>query len=133
VYKHFGLPLQIISDRDPHFLSNFWCALTGYFDTHLAMSTSHHPQTDGQTEVMNQHLETMIQSYVNADHNNWADWLDILASAYNRATHLSTLTSPSALLMGFTPRMPLHLLQESVGQIATDSPLADDRISALHV
>jgi hypothetical protein len=46
VYKHFGLPLQMISNRDPHFLSNFWCVLTGYFDTCLAMSTSHHPQTD---------------------------------------------------------------------------------------
>jgi hypothetical protein len=105
----------------------------GYFNTCLAMSTSHHPQTDGQMEVMNQHLKTMIQCYVNADHNDWVDWLDILASAYNRASHLSTLTSPSALLMGFTPRTPLCLLQESAGLVTTDSPLADNCVSALHV
>jgi hypothetical protein len=73
VYKHFGLPKCIVSDHDPHFISNFWCALANYFDTRLAMSMLHHPQTDRQTEIMNQHLEMMLQCYVNVTRTNWAN------------------------------------------------------------
>jgi transposase InsO family protein len=60
VFKSFGLPLEIVSDRDPRFTSNFWKALAKYYKTRLAMSTARHPQTDGQTEILNQTLETML-------------------------------------------------------------------------
>jgi hypothetical protein len=59
VVKLFGLPKTIIGDRDPHWTSDVWKVLAQLFDTCLALSTSKHPQTDGQTEVMNQQLETM--------------------------------------------------------------------------
>ena len=60
VVKHFGLPTRLIGDRDPRWTSDIWKALAHLFGTRLALSTSKHPQTDGQTEVMNQHLETML-------------------------------------------------------------------------
>jgi hypothetical protein len=60
IVKHFGLPTRIIGDRDPRWTSTVWKALSQMFGTQLALSTSKHPQTDGQTEVMNQHLETML-------------------------------------------------------------------------
>lgn len=54
VYKHHGLPLNIISDRDPIFTSRFFKELMEKLDVELHMSTSYHPQTDGQTERVNQ-------------------------------------------------------------------------------
>ena len=58
--KFFGMPAQIIGDHDPHWTSTIWKLLSQLFGTRLALSTSKHLQTDGQTEVMNQHLETML-------------------------------------------------------------------------
>jgi Integrase zinc binding domain/Integrase core domain len=133
VYKHFSLPKHIVSDCNPCFISNFWHALAHYFNTRLAMSTSHHPQTDRQTEIMNQHLETMLQCYMNVDCTDWANWLDILASAYNRAVHSSTLVPPAELLLGYMPWTLLHLLREQAGPLSTASPLANNHISTLKV
>ena len=57
VVKYFGLPTRIIGDCDPRWTSQVWNSLARLFDTKLALSTSKHPQTDGQTEVMYQTLE----------------------------------------------------------------------------
>ena len=112
IVKHFGLPLRIIGDRDPRWTSAVWKALAEMFGTRLALSTSKHPQTDGQTEVMNQHLETMLRAYVNKDQKDWANWLDVLQFAYNNATHSSHKSTPAQLLMGYKPRSPLDYLAE---------------------
>ena len=60
IVGRFGLPSQLVGDRDPRWTSAVWKVLSQLFGTKLALSTSKHPQTDGQTEVMNQHLETML-------------------------------------------------------------------------
>jgi hypothetical protein len=65
VLLQFGLPKKIISDRDGSFISRFWKELFRLTQTRLAMSTSHHPQTDGQTEKANIALEEMIRHYIN--------------------------------------------------------------------
>ena len=78
----------------------------------LALSTSRHPQTDGQTEVMNQHLETMLRAYVQEDRTNWANWLDILQYAYNTSFQSAHQSRPAVLLLGYKPRSPLDFLQE---------------------
>jgi hypothetical protein len=64
-YKWFGLPKKIMSDRAGRFISRFWKELFRLTQTMLAMSTSHHPQTDGQTEKANRTLEEMIRHYIN--------------------------------------------------------------------
>jgi hypothetical protein len=56
-YRWFGLPKKIISNRDGRFISRFWKELFRLTQTRLAMSTSHHPQTDGQTEKANITME----------------------------------------------------------------------------
>ena len=53
VVKYFRLPTRIIGDRDPWWTSQVWNSLAWLFDTKLALSTSKHPQMDGQMEVMN--------------------------------------------------------------------------------
>ena len=89
-----------------------WKALAHFFGTRLALSTSKHPQTDGQTEVMNQHLETMLRAYVSADQKDWVQWLDVLQFAYNNATHSAHQSTLAKLLMGYKPKSPLDFLLE---------------------
>ena len=112
IIKHFGLPSRLIGDRDPRWTSAVWKALAQLFGTRLALSTSKHPQTDGQTEVMNQHLETMLRAYIQADQKDWALWLDVLQFAYNNAVHSSHHSTPAKLLMGYKPKSPLDFLLE---------------------
>jgi hypothetical protein len=69
-YRWFGLPKKILSDRDVRFISRFWKELSRLTQNMLAMSTSHHPQTDGQTEKENRTVEEMIRHYINYQQNN---------------------------------------------------------------
>jgi hypothetical protein len=71
------------------------------------MSTSHHPQTDGQTERVNRVLEDMLRHYVKPFHDNWDDCLDAAEFAINKAWHATTNTTPFRLQYGFDPRTPL--------------------------
>lgn len=106
----FGLPESIITDRDPRWTSDFWKGVAKYLKTKMSLSSSHHPQHDGQTEIINKHLATMLRAYVSDDLSDWAIWLHILEFAYNNAVHSSTGTTPCFLLYGFHPRTPLDFL-----------------------
>ena len=113
VVKYFGMPSRIIGDRDPRWTSTVWSSLAQLLGTRLALSTSRHPQTDGQTEVMNQHLETMLRAYVQDDRAGWANWLDVLQFAYNNSFQSAHKNRPAELLLGYKPRSPLDFLKES--------------------
>ena len=63
VVRHHGLPTSIVSDRDVRFTSKFYRHLTARWGVQLKMSTAYHPQTDGQTEVMNRVLEDYLRNY----------------------------------------------------------------------
>jgi spore cortex formation protein SpoVR/YcgB (stage V sporulation) len=64
---------EIISDRDKLFTSKFWQALTAKIGTRTKLSTAFHPQTDGQTERMNQNMEQYLRCYVNYEQDNWVE------------------------------------------------------------
>ena len=64
IFKLHGLPKEIVSDRDVKFTSNFWKGLFADLGTKINFSTAYHPQTDGQTERVNQVLEDMLHMYV---------------------------------------------------------------------
>lgn len=106
----FRLPDHIIADRDARWTSSFWKSLAGYLKLHMALSSSHHPQHDGQTERMNQTMEIMLRAYIQSNRKDWSSWLPFLQHAYNSSMHLATGYSPYFLLYSFHPKGPLDFL-----------------------
>ncbi|WVZ96404.1 hypothetical protein U9M48_042044, partial [Paspalum notatum var. saurae] len=104
VYKLHGLPQQIISDRDKIFTSKLWQELFRLSDTQLIMSSSYHPQTDGQTERLNQCLEAFLRCSVHSCPTQWHKWIPLAEYWYNTALHSSLDRSPFEVLYGHLPR-----------------------------
>ena len=103
----FGLPESIITNRDPRWTTDFWKGIAKAIQTKMSLSSSHHPQHDGQTEVVNKLLTTMLRAFIAGQKDQWATWLHLLEFTYNSAIHSSIGTAPFHLLLGFHPRTPL--------------------------
>ena len=73
----------MISDRGPQFVSNFMRGLSKTLGIKVATSTAYHPQTDGQTECVNQEVEQFLHLFVNQRQDDWYDWISIAEFAYN--------------------------------------------------
>jgi len=104
IYKLHGLPDSIVSDRDRVFTSSFWQELFKLAKVSLRMSTSYHPQTDGQTERVNQCLETFLRCFVNSCPSKLLDWLSSAEYWYNTLAHSAIGCSPFEALYGYAPR-----------------------------
>lgn len=109
IIRLHGIPRSIVSDRDTKFLSHFWRTLWGKLGTKLLFSTSHHPQTDGQTEVTNRTLGTILRSLVSKHLRDWDIKLPHAEFAYNRAPHATTGHTPFEAVYGINPITPLEL------------------------
>ena len=79
IYHLYGLPKSIILDRDRIFTSQFWLSLFKLAGTTLRLSSAYHPQTDGQTERVNQVLETFLRCFSHACPSKWSSWLSLAA------------------------------------------------------
>jgi len=90
VWKLHGLLLSVLSDCGPQFVSQFMHKLYRLLGIKVAASTAYHPQTDGQTECVNQELEQYLCVFVNERQDNWDKWLPMAEFAYNNHTHSST-------------------------------------------
>jgi hypothetical protein len=75
IFKLHGLPRVIVSDRDSRFLSAFWQELFRLARTELTPNTSYHPQTDGQTKIVNKWVEVYLRHYVSGQQTTWIRWL----------------------------------------------------------
>jgi hypothetical protein len=75
VYKHYGLPESIVSDRDVLFTSHFWQELHKLIGVKLRLSTAYHPQSDGATERANWTITQMVHTCIAPDQKNWVWWL----------------------------------------------------------
>nr|KYP38844.1 Transposon Ty3-I Gag-Pol polyprotein [Cajanus cajan] len=103
------LPKIIVSDKDNKFLSHFWKTLWSRLGTKLIFSTTCHPQTNGQTEVVNRSLSTMLRAVLKGNHKSWDEYLPHNEFDYNRVVHKTTKISPFEVVYGFNPHTPLDL------------------------
>ncbi|SOV03659.1 uncharacterized protein UDID_19105 [Ustilago sp. UG-2017a] len=85
----FGYPDHMVSDRGRQFISGAWKAFAEQMGVKHSLSTAYHPQTDGQTERVNQVVEQYLRMYCNYEQNDWADLLDTAAFVYNNTVHNS--------------------------------------------
>ena len=100
IFRLHGIPKMVISDRDAKFTRTFWKALFKGLDTQLNFSTTFHPQTDGQTERVNQILEDMLRMYVMNQPKKWEEYLHLVEFAYNNHFQASAKLSPFEILYG---------------------------------
>jgi len=125
VFKRFGLYDKIISDRGPQFASKFAKELGRLLNYEVSLSTAYHPQTDGQTERLNQELETYLRIYCRTTPTDWSKHLDLAEFVHNSRKHDSRDASPFYLMMGYEPRgIPSAVPTSSV-------PAAAERIQNL--
>jgi hypothetical protein len=126
VWKHHGWAQKIITDRGTQFAAKFTRALNQLLRMETALSTAYHPQTDGQTERINQELEQYLRLYVNHMQTDWADWLPIAEFAYNNREHSATSFSPFFLEYGHHPFVPTAPRKSQI-----DNPTADEFADSL--
>ena len=122
VIRDHGLPRRIIHDRDTQFMSKYMTDLFNLLGTSQNPSTAYHPQTDGQTERMNQTLEQYLRSFINYHQDNWKEWLAIAEFSYNDSVHAATQQTPFFLNYGQHPWKGTDVRREarnpSAGQFA---------------
>jgi len=94
VWKLHGLPKSIISDRGPQFAAGLMRKLNEMLGIKSKLSTVFHPQTDRQTERVNQELEQYLRIFINHRQEQWPEWLGTAEFAYKNKAHSSTRTSP---------------------------------------
>jgi hypothetical protein len=109
-FKLHGMPHSIVSDCDPTFTSNFWQELFKIQGTELHLSTTYHPKTDGQTEVVNKCLETYLRCFALEKQNQWAQWLPLAEWWYNTSYHTTTRMTPFEAVYGHKPPSVLSYL-----------------------
>ena len=110
IVRLHGMPRTIVSDRDTKFLSYFWKTLWAKLGARLLFSTTCHPQTDGQTEVVNRTLSMLLRTMIKKNLKEWEDCLPHVEFAYNRAVHSTTHMCQFEIVYGFKPLALIDLL-----------------------
>jgi hypothetical protein len=133
VWVHFGIPQTIVSNRDSRFLSTLWSSLWSLLDTKITKSTAFHPQTDGQTKVVNRMIVHILRMYNSKHPHTWDESLPYVQHSYNRALHSSTRHSPFQVGLGFQPLGPIDVaLPLAVTSIdSSPAPTEDNKATRL--
>ena len=126
VWKHHGWPKKITSDRGPQFAVAFARKLNRLLGIKMGLSTAFHPQTDGQTERVNQELEQYLHLYTNYMQDDWNEYLASAEFTFNNRTHSSTGYSPFYLDYGRHPHTPI-----SQEHASSSNPMAEEFMKRL--
>ena len=117
-FKHvvckYGIPLQVITDRDTRWQNTFWAEVCCLMGMKRALTTSYHPQADVQTENLNKTLEIALQAYIRPSRDDWVQYLEASAFSYNTTPHTSSGYAPAFLLLGYAPLSSSSLLTSSL-------------------
>jgi hypothetical protein len=121
VFKLHGLPLVIITDRDRIFTSQLWQELFKSLGVKLKFSSAYHPQTDGQSERVNQCVENYLRCITFQHPRRWNSYLSTAEWWYNTSFHTSLKTTPFHALYGFKPPLITeNILPDEIGTEARD-------------
>jgi hypothetical protein len=104
IVRLHGLPKSIVSDRDTKFVGHFWRNLWKKLGMNLSFSSTYHPQTDGQTKVVNRSLGDLLRSLVIEYHSQWDQILPQVEFSYNDSLNRSTGKSPFEIMYRMMPR-----------------------------
>jgi transposase InsO family protein len=103
VFCDHGLPKVMVHDRDTKFVSQWATELNRLLGIKQNPSTAYHPETDGQTERVNQEIEKYLRAFVSYQQDDWTEWLDLAEFVYNDRTHSTTQQSPFYVMHGQHP------------------------------
>jgi transposase InsO family protein len=113
IFSKFGVPRSIVSDRGTTFTSDYWRTICYHAMIKRCFSTAFHPQSDGQTERMNQTLECYLRCYINYEQDDWAVLLAGAEYAYNDSTNATTGRSPFKVVFNFMPQLNINIEREA--------------------
>ena len=127
IFRYYGMPDGIVSDRGSLFTGHFWATFCHLLQCKRRLSTAFHPQTDGQTERINQTIEQYLRTFCNKEQSDWIDKLPMAEFTYNTSYHGTVKAAPAEVLMGYQPRSKGHVK----GQLEAFSPHAMERVRGL--
>nr|KAJ0228165.1 hypothetical protein LSAT_V11C100046520 [Lactuca sativa] len=125
VVRLHGFPSSIVSDRDKVFMSLFWRELFRLQGTQLLRSTAYHPQTDGQTEIVNKSVEMYLRCFIHGKPRSWSQWLPWAEFWHNTAYHTASKITPFKALYGRDPPRVIRVQQGQTGVLAVEEQLLE--------
>uniref|UniRef100_A0AAV1TWN6 Integrase catalytic domain-containing protein n=1 Tax=Peronospora matthiolae TaxID=2874970 RepID=A0AAV1TWN6_9STRA len=125
IFRLHELIRELVSDRYPRFTADFWQSVFRLLGTRLTMSTSNHPETDGQAERVNSVLEEMLRGYVHS-FTSWRKFLPMAGFAINNSVLASTTLEPLFVNGLCHPRLPVLLDGVDVVDADVDAIDVDD-------
>ncbi|KZV25320.1 peroxidase 64 [Dorcoceras hygrometricum] len=125
VVRLHGVPCSIVSDCDSIFMSMFWKELFRLQGTKLAMSSAYHPESDGQTEVLNRCIETYLRCFTSEQPRNWSAWIHWAEYCYNTSFQTAAGMSPFEVVYGRKPPTIIRFLPGESKVAAVSRDLSD--------
>jgi ribosomal protein L21E len=129
IFKLHGLPKVILTDRDPIFTSTMWQSLFKAMGVQLHLTSAYHPQTDGQTERVNQCLENYLRCMCFNSPKRWHYWLSVAEWWYNTSFHTSLQMTPFQILYGFPPPMVAEVILSDCPDITAQEQLRNRQLA----
>ncbi|MCO5611512.1 hypothetical protein L7F22_065765 [Adiantum nelumboides] len=114
VFKYHGMPRSIVSDSDPRMTGLFWRTLWQNLHSTLRFSSSYHPQTDGQSEIVNSAVLDLLKCCVSDNPAQWEHYLPLVEFAYNNTIHSSTGKAPSEIVERARKPSPMVKVMDDV-------------------
>lgn len=120
LFTRFGLFDKVISDRGPQFAAQFAKELGRILGYQISLSTAYHPQSDGETERVNQELEVYLRIFCGDNPSNWSEHINMAEFVHNHRPHSVTGKSPFFLMHGYEPSpLPTTFVQSPLPAVET--------------